>query len=133
MGQPPPLPGQGPSTDVSVCDDGYFRALRVPLLRGRVFSEREMREKTNVVVINDALARRYFPNEDPLGKSLVIAMNDPNVPTEIIGVIGNGSSPTSTEAAKLLAAPVAAYSAMTRRCGPPDPAVFAPSNAKSAR
>ena len=48
-----------------------------------------MREKSNVVIINEALAQRYFPNEDPLGKSLVIAMTDPNVPTEIIGIVGD--------------------------------------------
>ncbi len=77
VGQPAPLPGQGPTTDVSVCDNGYFRALKMPLLRGRLFSEREMREKSNVVVINERWRSRYFPNEDPLGKSLVIAMNDP--------------------------------------------------------
>ena len=63
--------------------------MRVPLLRGRLFTEREMREKSNVVIINDALARRYFPDEDPIGKSLVIAMTDPNVPTEIIGIVGD--------------------------------------------
>ena len=89
VGRPAPLPGQSPGTDVSVCDDGYFRALKIPLLRGRIFSEKEMREKSNVVIINDALAKRYFPNEDPIGKSLIIAMNLPNVPTEIIGVVGN--------------------------------------------
>ena len=83
------MPGQSPGTDVSVCDNGYFRAMKVPLLRGRLFSEREMREKSNVVIVNDTLARRYFAGEDPLGKSLVIAMNDPNVPTEIIGVVGD--------------------------------------------
>ena len=51
--------------------------MKVPLLRGRLFSEREMREKSNVVIVNDTLARRYFAGEDPLGKSLVIAMNRP--------------------------------------------------------
>src|SRR6185295_1646 len=89
VGLPDPQPGQEPVTDVRVADTGYFRTLNVALLRGRLFTEREMREKSNVVVVNEALARRYFPNDDPLGKSLVIAMNNPNVPTEIIGVVAD--------------------------------------------
>ena len=48
----------------------------MPLLKGRLFTEREMREKSNVVVINDALAQRYFPGQDPIGKQLVIYMTD---------------------------------------------------------
>jgi putative ABC transport system permease protein len=130
VGQPPPPPGQVPITDVSVCDDGYFRAMRVPLLRGRLFSEREMREKSNVVVINDALARRYFAGEDPLGKSLVIAMNDPNVPTEIVGVVGDlkfAGLDADTRPMTFWPHPQLAYSAMTItvRTGS-DPATFAP-------
>jgi putative ABC transport system permease protein len=74
---------------VSVCDNGYFRALNVRLLRGRLFSEREMVERSNVVVVNEALVRQYFPHEDPLGKRLTIEMTDPNVPTEIIGVVAD--------------------------------------------
>ena len=125
-----PLPGQGPTTDVSVCDNGYFRALKMPLLRGRIFTEREMREKSNVVVINEALAKRYFPNEDPLGKSLVIAMTDPNVPTEIIGVVGNAEVlDLATEARPMTfwPHPQLAYSAMTLTLRTTsDPAAFAP-------
>jgi putative ABC transport system permease protein len=130
VGQPPPLPGQSLGTDVSVCDAGYFRTLKVPLLRGRIFSEREMREKSNVVVINDALAKRYFPNEDPIGKSLVIAMTLPNVPTEIIGIVGNVKfSDLSTEAhpTTYWPHPQLAYSAMTLTLRTAsDPAAFAP-------
>jgi len=48
-----------------------------------------MEQKTNVVVINDTLARLYFPGEDPLGRQLTIAMTDPIVPTTIIGVVGD--------------------------------------------
>ena len=89
VGEPPPAAGQGPVTDVRVCDNGYFKSMKVPLRRGRLFTEREMRENLNVVVINDALARRYFSGQDPIGKSLMIAMNDPIVPTEIIGIVGD--------------------------------------------
>ncbi len=89
VGQPPPAPGQDHVTDVTVCDNGYLQTMRVPLVRGRRFTEREMREKSNVVIVNEALAKRYFPGEDPIGKQLVIAMTQPNVPTEIIGVVGN--------------------------------------------
>ena len=89
VGQPPPPPGQDLTTDVTVCDNGYFQTMRIAVMRGRLFTEREMRERSNVVVINEALARRYFPNEDPLGKQVVINMNSPNVPTEIIGIVMN--------------------------------------------
>ena len=89
VGQPPPPPGSDFVTDVSVCDAGYFQTLRIPLVKGRLFSDREMHEKSNVVVINEALADRYFPGQDPIGKALVISMTSPNVPTAIIGVVGN--------------------------------------------
>ena len=89
VGEPPPQPGQDHGTDVSVCDNGYFRTMRLPLVRGRLFTEREMQEKSNVVVINEALAARYFPNQDPIGQRLVINMSDQNVPTEIIGIVAN--------------------------------------------
>jgi len=89
VGEPPPPPGQEYVTDVSVCDNGYFQTMRLPLVKGRFFSEREMHEKSNVVVINEALANRHFPNQDAIGKSLVIAMTDRDVPTEIIGIVGN--------------------------------------------
>ena len=113
-----------------VADTGYFRTLNVPLLRGRLFSEREMRERSNVVVINEALARRYFPGADPLGKSLVIAMNDPNVPTEIVGIVADVKyADLATEARPMTywPHPQLAYSAMTvtmRTAS--DPATFAP-------
>jgi putative ABC transport system permease protein len=89
VGQPPAPPGQDYGTDVTVCDAGYLRTLGLPLVRGRLFTEREMREQSNVVVINEALARRYFQGEDPIGRQLVINMTSPNVPTAIIGIVGD--------------------------------------------
>jgi putative ABC transport system permease protein len=130
VGQPPPAAGQEPVTDVRVADNGYFSALKVPLVRGRFFTEREMREKSNVVIVNDALARRYFPDEDPLGKSLVIAMTNPNVPTEIIGVVGDvkyTDFATDARAMTYWPHPQLAYSAMTLTIRTAsDPAPFAP-------
>jgi putative ABC transport system permease protein len=89
VGRPAAAPGQDLTTDVTVCDNGYLQTLKIPLLKGRLFTERELREKTNVVLINEAMARQYFAGEDPIGQRVVINMNDPNVPTEIIGVVGN--------------------------------------------
>jgi len=77
------------STGVCVTDQNFFRALEIPLKRGRLFTEQEVREKRNVVVINEALAKKYFPNEDPLGRRLTIALSPQPVPTEIIGIVGD--------------------------------------------
>jgi predicted permease len=48
-----------------------------------------MAEKSNVVIVSESLARTYFPQGDALGKRLVIAMTRPNVPTEVIGIVGD--------------------------------------------
>ena len=88
-GRPEPPPGQGPSCDVRAVDAGYFQTMGIPLLRGRNFSDLELREKRHVVLINEALARQHFPNEDPIGKRLDVAMFDEPFWAEIIGVVGN--------------------------------------------
>lgn len=89
LGRPAPPPGQEPTTDVRVADDGYFNAFGIPLLRGRQFSDIENREARRVILINEALAKQHFPNEDPIGKRLDVSMFETSTPTEIIGVVGN--------------------------------------------
>ncbi|HEX4631690.1 MAG TPA: ABC transporter permease [Chthoniobacterales bacterium] len=115
-GEPPPAPGQDKATAVTVCDNGFFRTLKVPLVRGRFFTEEEMMEKRNVVIVNDAFAQQYFPNQDPIGKRVTIDMLEKNVPTEIIGVVGNTHADdlaTSTKPLCYWPHPQLAYSLMT--------------------
>jgi putative ABC transport system permease protein len=89
LGRPEPPPGQGPSTDVRVADAGYFQTMGIPLLRGRYFSDTEQKEPKHVILINEALARTYFPEEDPIGRRLDVEMFDKPTPAEIIGIVGN--------------------------------------------
>jgi putative ABC transport system permease protein len=89
LGQPEPPPGEEPTTDVRVVDGGYFGTMGIPLLRGRNFSEAEQTQPKRVILINEALARKYFPNQDPLGQRLDVVMFDDPTPTEIIGIVGN--------------------------------------------
>jgi putative ABC transport system permease protein len=85
-GRPKPAPGQWETTTgLCVTDQNFFRTLQIPRTRGRLFTEQEVREKRDVVVINEALARKYFPHEDPLGQRITLWGG----PTEIIGVVGD--------------------------------------------
>src|SRR5205823_9231629 len=88
-GQPPPPPGQKNVTNVSVCDNGFFETMRIRLLAGRLFTEREMVEQANVVIISESLARTHLANDNPIGKRISIDMTDPIVPTEIVGVVSD--------------------------------------------
>ena len=89
LGRPQPPMGQEPGTDVRVADSGYFGTLGIPLLRGRNFSDEEQREAKQVILINEALARKHFPNQDPIGQRLDVAMFENPTPAEIIGIVGN--------------------------------------------
>jgi putative ABC transport system permease protein len=63
----------------------YFNAMGISLLKGRQFTAHETREPAKTVIINESFARTYFPDEDPLGKRLIIDMGEPRT-CEIIGV-----------------------------------------------
>jgi putative ABC transport system permease protein len=66
-----------------------FQAMRIPLLRGRHFTEQEVSAGAPVLIVSESLARGVFPNEDPLGQRLMFGPNDP--PREIIGIVGDVS------------------------------------------
>lgn len=115
-GRPTPQKGQEPITDVVVTGPNYFETMQIPLMRGRLFDNRELTKASGVVIINESLARIHFPNEDPLGKKLVIYMKDENQPCEIIGVVGDIRQKnflTDTREAVYWPHPELAFSSMT--------------------
>jgi len=84
------LPGskQDFEGDFRVSTPDYFSTMGIPLLRGRVFTPHDNAQSSQVVVINQALAERTFPGEDPLGRYLIhFGPNDAKL--QIVGVVGN--------------------------------------------
>jgi putative ABC transport system permease protein len=88
VGRPKPEAGQEPVTDVRVITHNYFKAMGVPLLRGRAFDARDTGTRIRRVIVNQTLANKYFPGEDPIGKSIVVSWNDAG-PDEIVGIVGD--------------------------------------------
>jgi predicted permease len=70
-------------------DPGYFNAMQIPLLQGRVFSPQDRLDRAKYVVISKRFADQYFPGESPLGKHVKIEWNQKYEPLEIIGVVGD--------------------------------------------
>jgi putative ABC transport system permease protein len=66
----------------------YFRAMEIPLIAGRYFTEQDRAGTTNVMLLNQTLAHQVFPNENPIGKRIVLQMEKPT-PFEVIGVVGD--------------------------------------------
>ncbi|HEV7890855.1 MAG TPA: ABC transporter permease [Pyrinomonadaceae bacterium] len=90
-GHAPPSPGQGrdelTSDEVSA---GYFKTMRIPLLKGRFFNDEDGAESPRVAVINETMARRFFPGEDPLGKRFKYGGVDSRSPfMTVVGVVGD--------------------------------------------
>ena len=86
-GRPPVMPGQEFDADFRRVNANYFNALRIPLMRGRSFTEQEVKQDAHVTVVSQQLVDAVFPKEDPLGKRLVTAIG--NQTFEIIGVVGD--------------------------------------------
>lgn len=86
-GQPLPSSGNLPIANWRVVSPEYFQVLSIPLTQGRTFTERDGKDVSSVVIINQNMARSVFPNENPIGKRLVLGAN--KSPSEIVGVVGN--------------------------------------------
>jgi putative ABC transport system permease protein len=80
-----------PRTQFRAVGLDYFRTMRIPLLEGRDFTPRDDRHATSVILINQSLARRFFPNESPIGKHIKpgVSASGPEVMREIVGVVGD--------------------------------------------
>ena len=87
-GRPTASPNDSFGADWRRINQNYFNALRIPLLRGRNFTEQEVRQNDPVVIVSQALVDQVFPNEDPLGKRLILPI-DENKRFEIIGLVGD--------------------------------------------
>jgi putative ABC transport system permease protein len=87
VGQAVPPKGLEPVTDVRVISHRYLEAMGIPLLRGRLFNELDAADLKGRVVINETMARTYWPGQDPIGKHVKINWDD--IEDEVIGVVGD--------------------------------------------
>jgi putative ABC transport system permease protein len=86
-GRPPVASNEAFGADFRRVNQNYFSAMRIPLRRGRNFTEQEVRQSDKVVMVSQQLVDTAFPNEEPLGKRLIMAVG--NEPYEIIGIVGD--------------------------------------------
>ncbi|MGH9720982.1 MAG: ABC transporter permease [Bryobacteraceae bacterium] len=82
-------PEERPNAPFNCVSEGYFALLRIPVLKGRTIGQQDSAGSPWVAVINEALAQRYFPNEDPLGKYITIATTEQEQPRLIVGIVAN--------------------------------------------
>lgn len=87
-GQVKPPPQEMPAANYYGIAPDYFRALRIPLKRGRAFTERDGEGEPRVAIVNETLARKLWPDRDPVGQLLVVEHSDP-APREVVGVVGD--------------------------------------------
>ena len=87
VGKPKPERGQEPVTDVRVITHDYLKTMGVPLLKGRLLSDDDAADAKGRVVINETMALRHWPGEDPIGKRVRISWD--NQEDEVVGVVGD--------------------------------------------
>jgi putative ABC transport system permease protein len=86
-GKPKPEAGDQ-MTEASLVSRGYFAAMGIPVVKGRVFDERDRIGSPRVCLINQSFARKYFVDEDPIGRRIVVSWTN-EAPTQIVGVVGD--------------------------------------------
>jgi putative ABC transport system permease protein len=86
---PPQDPSQQRTADLRSVLPGYFAAMRIPLMAGRDIAETDRMGKSNIMVVNERMARTLFPGRNPLGKRVMVAGEESPVAYEIVGVVGD--------------------------------------------
>ncbi len=88
-GRQPPPAGQEPTAYHTVVTSDYFRTLSIPVVNGRTFTRADSQQSLPVAVINSTMARRFWENEDPVGKRITLRWSNQPLTTEIVGVVGD--------------------------------------------
>jgi putative ABC transport system permease protein len=87
--------GDSPNVDKQYVEGNYFQAMSTPLLKGRFFDSRDNINSPRVVIVNQTLAQKVFPNQDPIGKRIDVGWGDPGF-SEIIGVVADAKQEALT-------------------------------------
>jgi putative ABC transport system permease protein len=125
--QPPMPPNQQPLTHYLDVGPGYFATLGIPVLRGREFTAQDAVANARAVVSNEAMARREYPDTDPIGRRFSFGPDDQGNPQwlDIVGVVGNvrqyraDQDPVPMTYAPTIAAPGRAQNLLIRTAGEP--------------
>ena len=87
-GQPSVDMAHQPEVAVRVVSPGFFESMRIPLMRGRVFSDADTGSSAGVVIVSEAMAHQFWPNDNPIGKRLALTFSSDKM-LEVVGVVGN--------------------------------------------
>jgi putative ABC transport system permease protein len=102
-GRPTPEAGSEPSAGNRSVTPEYFDSIKIPLIKGRHFNQQDRRGGVGAAIINQTLAQRYFPNEDPMGRRIsnIGANQNDGDPEqwEIVGIVGDVHHSSLTKAA----------------------------------
>jgi putative ABC transport system permease protein len=82
-------PAEQQTADYSAITPGYFEVMRIPVVRGRDFDGHDRADSPYVVIVNDTMARTYFPNEDPVGQYIRFDFVPDEQPRQIVGIVGD--------------------------------------------
>jgi putative ABC transport system permease protein len=88
-GRPAPRPGGEPSADIRSASPGYFRTMGIPLLAGREFTEEDSARAPRVMLINETMARKFWPKANPIGQHVTMLDWGSPLQGEIVGVVGD--------------------------------------------
>jgi putative ABC transport system permease protein len=128
-GQPSAEDAQKPSTDYAAVTPGYFKTMGITVLRGREFTSEDNANSRRVAIINETMARQYFPGEDPIGKRINLT-NGPDRYREIVGIVRDvkqqgPDAPAKPHSYEPFAQEPSRYCNIVLRCSI-DPALVAP-------
>jgi predicted permease len=129
LDRPAPPPGQDPVAAIRIADPNYFSTMHIPLRRGRLFTDADREKTLPVVVVSDALARRTWPGEDPVGKELTISWTHADQHVTVIGVVADVRVELDEDPRRMIYYPIAqqgsGYMNLVIRADA-DPAALAP-------
>ena len=97
VGRPAPDPKDMPGADWTEVSAGYFNVFRIPIVRGRAINEHDVAGSTPVMMINEAMAKQYFPKQDPVGEQIEIGRADGPQLTDRVRVIVGVVADTHTQ------------------------------------
>src|SRR5688572_3331699 len=87
VGRPVPPMSERPMANRHLVSPRYFNTLGIPIRAGRDFDERDSASVPHVVIVNETFAKRHFPGEDPVGRTLITGMGQ--LPSQIVGVVAD--------------------------------------------